>query len=285
MAINIQIRIARGTTVPGTDDLVTNGELGFRSGTNELYIRDGLVVRQLTGFSGTGDLFGPASSVDNYIPQWDGTTGKTLKGGVAIGGNNGLVQLTSAGKLPAVDGSLLTNLPIPANAVAGPATNTDGKIPQWDGANSKLLKDGLSVVTTVGSPGTNTNIPTEAAVRTAIGAVSVAKKIVHNWAIDGNLTTGDLAPMIVRAPFTIKNFFLYCASGLSPAATLSFQRKEIGGSYGSIGTQVSITSADSLQTSVINTAVTGTALHLIMPMITNVTGTVTDTTVAIEIEY
>ncbi len=31
--------------------------------------------------------------------------------------------------------------------VKGPATNTDGKVPQWDGANSKLLKDGLTVGT------------------------------------------------------------------------------------------------------------------------------------------
>lgn len=35
--------------------------------------------------------------------------------------------------------------------VIGPATNTDNKIPQWDGANSNTLKDGLAIGTTTGT--------------------------------------------------------------------------------------------------------------------------------------
>lgn len=40
--------------------------------------------------TGTGDLVGPASSVDGHIPQFDGTTGKLLKDGIATstGGND-----------------------------------------------------------------------------------------------------------------------------------------------------------------------------------------------------
>lgn len=53
-------------------------------------------------------------------------------------------------------------------SVVGPDANTDGSIPQWDGADSKTLKDGLSVVTSVGSPGADTSIPTEKAVRSAL---------------------------------------------------------------------------------------------------------------------
>lgn len=54
--------------------------------------------------------------------------------------------------------------------VVGPATNTANYIPQWDGADSKTLKNGLALTTTLGSPGADTNIPSEKAVRAAISA-------------------------------------------------------------------------------------------------------------------
>jgi hypothetical protein len=54
---------------------------------------------------------GPGSSTNNYIPQWDGTGGDTLKAGLAVGTSaNNLVQLDGSSRLPAVDGSQLTNL-------------------------------------------------------------------------------------------------------------------------------------------------------------------------------
>jgi hypothetical protein len=54
---------------------------------------------------------GPVSSTDNNIPQWDGTGGDTLKAGLAVGTSaNNLVQLDGSSRLPAVDGSQLTNL-------------------------------------------------------------------------------------------------------------------------------------------------------------------------------
>jgi hypothetical protein len=59
-----------------------------------------------------------------------------------------------------------------SSLVSGPATNTADKLPQWDGANSKTLKDGLELVTTLGNPGADTKIPTEAAVRAALGSPS-----------------------------------------------------------------------------------------------------------------
>ena len=59
-----------------------------------------------------GDVVqGPASSTDSSIPQWDGTTGRLLKAGLAVGTSaNNLVQLDGSGALPAVDGSSLTGL-------------------------------------------------------------------------------------------------------------------------------------------------------------------------------
>ena len=54
---------------------------------------------------------GPASATDSAVAQFDGTTGKLLKNGVSIGTSaNNLVQLDGSAKLPAVDGSALTNL-------------------------------------------------------------------------------------------------------------------------------------------------------------------------------
>ncbi len=58
----------------------------------------------------------------------------------------------------------------PAGNVVGPATNTDAGIPQWNGANSKTLKDGLALVAAVGDPGADTSVPTEQAVREGLTA-------------------------------------------------------------------------------------------------------------------
>jgi hypothetical protein len=59
--------------------------------------------------------------------------------------------------------------------VTAPDGNSDGYVPQWDGEDSGTLKDGLEVVTTLGDPGADTAIPTEAAVRAALGAVGGAE--------------------------------------------------------------------------------------------------------------
>ena len=56
--------------------------------------------------AGTGDVVGPASSTDNNVPQWNGTTGKLLKNGLATtqqstGSADGgkLVRLTAGGAI------------------------------------------------------------------------------------------------------------------------------------------------------------------------------------------
>lgn len=54
--------------------------------------------------------------------------------------------------------------------VIGPATNTDSYIPQWNGANSKTLKNGVSLTTSISDPGVDTKVPTEKAVVDALAA-------------------------------------------------------------------------------------------------------------------
>ena len=54
--------------------------------------------------------------------------------------------------------------------VAGPASSTDNHIPQFSGTTGKTLKDGLTVATSVGTPGVDTSVPTEKAVRDALAS-------------------------------------------------------------------------------------------------------------------
>jgi hypothetical protein len=52
-----------------------------------------------------------ALSTNNMVPKWSGTTGDVIVDGYAVGtAANNLVQLDGSAKLPAVDGSQLTNV-------------------------------------------------------------------------------------------------------------------------------------------------------------------------------
>ncbi len=52
--------------------------------------------------------------------------------------------------------------------VGGPATHPDNYIPLWDGADTLILKAGLSFATTVGSPGADTQLVTEQGIRESL---------------------------------------------------------------------------------------------------------------------
>lgn len=72
--------------------------------------------------------------------------------------------------------------------VVGPSGATDSDLAQFDGTSGKLLKDGLAVTTTVGSPGSDTNIPTEMAVRSAISSSGGGDVSGPASSVDGNIT-------------------------------------------------------------------------------------------------
>lgn len=70
---------------------------------------DGLEFASVTG---AGDTISPATNTANSVPQWNGANSKTLKDGLVVGTSaNNLLQLDSNAKIPAVDGSQITNLP------------------------------------------------------------------------------------------------------------------------------------------------------------------------------
>ncbi len=77
--------------------------------------------------SGTGDVVGPASAVDQEIAIFDGTTGKLIEGG---GGT--IVQVIASAVAASGD-------------VDGPASAVDGHLAVFDGTSGKLLKDGGAV--------------------------------------------------------------------------------------------------------------------------------------------
>ena len=72
----------------------------------------------------------------------------------------------------------------------GPDANNDGYVPQWDGANTNTLKNGLKLETTVGSTGSDTSLVSEQGIREAITAAQKKKATII---IDGGgsvITTG-----------------------------------------------------------------------------------------------
>ncbi len=81
------------------------------------------------------------------------------------------VDVDADGKADAIEGG--------GGDVIGPASNTDGYIPQWNGADSKTLKNGVEL-STDGTLGDNsdTAIPTEKAVKTYAAACTIDGGIV-----------------------------------------------------------------------------------------------------------
>ena len=61
-----------------------------------------------------------------------------------------------------------------AGDVSGPVSSLTGDIPQFADTTGKLLEDGLGLATTVGTPGSDSNVPSEKAVRAAIPVVGTS---------------------------------------------------------------------------------------------------------------
>jgi hypothetical protein len=75
--------------------------------------------------------------------------------------------------------------------VTSPATNTAAGVPQWAGTNTLTLIDGLTLKTTLASPGVDTAIATEKATRTALTALVTTATATTEGVIE--LATNDEA--------------------------------------------------------------------------------------------
>ena len=106
----------------------------------------------------TGDVTTPGGSLV--------TTLATVNSGSGLCGDAAHVcQITTNAK-----GLVTLQAQVVTGAVTGPGSSTNTNVPQWNGTTGLVLSAGLGVVTTVGSPGSNSNLATEAAVRSAITA-------------------------------------------------------------------------------------------------------------------
>ena len=111
---------------------------GDKDGANKEY------VDTHGGGGGGGDVVGPGSAVNNALPLFDGTTGKLIKDSVRLIED----ALSDGDNLP--DGHAIkiygdANWCEGSGDVSGPAANTDDYVPQWNGADSKLLKNGFAI--------------------------------------------------------------------------------------------------------------------------------------------
>jgi len=69
--------------------------------------------------------------------------------------------------------------------MGGPSSSTDGDFALFSGSSGSVVKDGgIALVTSVSAPGSNTNLPSEAAVR----AATPAKKATFQLGIGAALT-------------------------------------------------------------------------------------------------
>ena len=124
-----------------------------------------MTVAQFSSALATG-MSVPDATTSGNIPTWGNSTGSALGAGYAVS-----TSIRSQGT--ADNNTIPTEAAVRAalgnGNVTGPTSTTENKIPQWDHA-TKALKDGLTLATTVATPGVDTKVPTEKAVRTAIGA-------------------------------------------------------------------------------------------------------------------
>lgn len=112
---------------------------------------------------------GPETTTENNIPQWD-STAKKLKNGLPL-------QTTVRSAASASDGAIPTEKAVRTLAdrfVSMPESHTEDCIPTWGAASE--LKAGKSVVTVLGSTGSNDNVPTEKAVRDALPVAATQSK-------------------------------------------------------------------------------------------------------------
>lgn len=73
--------------------------------------------------------------------------------------------------------------------VVGPNSSTTNHIPQFSDNTGKVLKDGLELTTTLGNPGSDTKIPSEKAVRSAISTAGGGDVSGPSSSVDDNFAS------------------------------------------------------------------------------------------------
>ena len=141
-------------------------------GTEKIAVVSGGVTKYVTlsQIVSEGDgVSTPSATTAGNIPTWGDSSGGSLGAGLSVGTS---VRAQGTADNTTIPTEAAVRAAIGDGNVTGPNSTTENKIPQWTGTG-KTLKDGLTLATTVATPGVDTKVPTEKAVRTAIaGAVN-----------------------------------------------------------------------------------------------------------------
>lgn len=148
-----------------------------------------------------------------------GGTAYVVNDAVSYNGSSYICKLSSTGNLPtnttywdlmALKGDTGASGEGTGDVV-GPATNTDSYIPQWDGANSKILKNGIPTSTFEPAKGTDDNYVTDAE-KVVIGNTSGTNS--------GNETATTIGALIGGAADATPNDTDFVATSLTAAGIL-----------------------------------------------------------------
>jgi hypothetical protein len=150
------------------------------------------------GSGGSGDVVGPASSTDNAIVRFDGTTGKIIQdSGITIAdGATGTLSGTNSGDVT-LDSTVTDILTITGQSISADDQGSD-KLVFWDESQNKLTSltvgSGLSITgTTIAATGSGDVVgPASAADNALVRFDGTTGKLVQNGQITQS-DTGDLA--------------------------------------------------------------------------------------------
>lgn len=126
-------KLPRITTTDRSTLTLGLGELVYDTDLDQVFQGDGATAGgiAISSSSGTGDVVGPASAVNNRVVFFDGTTGKLIKdSGLTLSGSNTGDETTS---------SIKTKLGAATTSSDGYLTSTD-----WNTFNNKGLKSGTA---------------------------------------------------------------------------------------------------------------------------------------------
>jgi hypothetical protein len=209
--------VIKRTSVVGREPLATDidvGELAVNLADKKLFTKDGSgTVIQLGGGSGTGDVVGPTSSIDNAIARFDSTTGKLIQNSqVTIDDNgntanvNSLTFDTTPATLPTTQGSMFWDSGNLTPTVVLNA-NTDLQLGQenialvYNGTGSTITAG--SVVAVSGAQGQRPSVSLADADSEALSAptLGIATESIANGA-EGFVTTFGFVRGINTSGFT-----------------------------------------------------------------------------------